>query len=179
MKWLFLMMIISINSYPQKIFKKNYDKGKIKLKFIRAYPGDVSDEHFNLVLPSSREVEIVCETNYQRIDHEENKSWVAYYNFYNYYQIRYSIDTKKCQSFVHYLLKVFQAVDEKNPIYLTFNLETKKVSEIYYPDINPYTLTGEYEDLFPKPPVRFKIPKKNKKEKLPKEEDYLQIPLFH
>ncbi len=180
MKLLLLTLFIPL-VWAQEIIKKDYESKDITLKFIRAFPGDISDEHFNLVLPSSREIEIVCASTYKHLsDHFKNESYVTYNNFYNYYPTKFHLNDKKCRSFVTYLLKVFHAVDEENPIYLTFNLKKKIISKIQYPDINPYSQKGDIKDLLPKKPIPFPIPRKKKKDKLkkqapPKEE---MIPLF-
>jgi len=177
-----LLFLISYQAHSQIIKKTNWDTGTVKLKFIRAYPGDISDEHFNLILPSSREIEIICATTYNRIstDHK-NESYVTYNNFYNRYPTKFRLNNKKCRKFVHYLLKVFPAVDEKNPIYLSFNLGSKLISKIQYPNIDPYSQWGDVKDLMEKPKIHMDIePKVDPPTKTPKEGDEKleQIPLF-
>ncbi len=174
-----LLCIISFQNFSQVIQKKNWDKGTIELKFIRAYPGEISDEHFNLILPSSREIEIICSTTFNRIatDHK-NESYVTYNNFYNKYPTKFRLNNKKCRKFVHYLLKVFPAVDETNPIYLSFNLKSKLISKIQYPKIDPYAQWGDIKDLMKKPKIKMKIKQKKKQEPSHQEDDFEQIPLF-
>ncbi len=176
-----LLSIISIQLFSQTIKKHNWNKGEIKLKFIRAYPGEVSDEHFNLILPSSREVELICATTYNRIGNDhKNESYVTYNNFYGIYPTKFRLNNKKCREFVHYLLKVFPAVDEQNPVLLSFNLKTKLISQIQYPKIDPYAQWGDVKDLMPKPKVQMKF-KNNKPKKVTpktKPEKLEQIPLF-
>ncbi|MCB9061133.1 MAG: hypothetical protein H6622_06400 [Halobacteriovoraceae bacterium] len=68
------------------------------------------------------------------------ESFIEYKNFANLIVGRfYFSNHKECDSFVNYSDKIFEFINDENPIKIVLDIDKKQISKIYFPHLDPYT----------------------------------------
>lgn len=157
-----IALILSMNVLGNDklvVIKKEY-RGKLKLNLIRAELGSFDTLEF--INENSRRVDIVCANN--RAYDNNKKAFLIYRNFYDRVMDKFEIPSNTaCEELKKFIFFTEGAVDEKRPFKLVLNIGSKTVSEIEYPDIDPYAVWGDHDDLFEKSKIL--LIKKYKNEK--------------
>lgn len=154
MKFLWLL-ILSTNVFALEIIKPDYTDKDIHLNIVRAYPA--SWETFTLVNSNSREMMLVCAKN--RIFDHNKRPFIEYRNFYNVKVARFSLPNDKvCRELSRFIEASHMAIDEDDGFKITLSRKDMSVKQIVYPNIDPFSDTGEFEDLFHKKKIIINIP---------------------
>ncbi len=147
-----LFLLFSSNSAQADltVIKKQFQT-KIELKLVRASLGSFDIVEF--INENSRKVEMVCANN--RAYDQNKKAFITFENFYGRGVDRFEIESNQvCQDLKKFVFITEGAVDEERPFKIEVNLIDQKVSKITYPDIDPYAIWGDMNDLFNKDQVR-------------------------
>jgi hypothetical protein len=127
-------------------------KFKVKrvIKVIRAIPD--SFETYSLTQSNGREMVLICASN--RVYDNNKKAMIEYRNFYNEIAGYFIIENNSvCKSMAKFIESTHYAIDEENPFIISLNTNSMKVEKIVYPQIDPFSNTGNIKDLFPKKKV--------------------------
>jgi len=154
MRALFLFFILS-NAYALEIIRPDYTDKDIHLNIVRAYPA--SWETFTLVNSNSREMMLVCANN--RIFDHNKRPFIEYRNYYDVKVARFSLPNDKvCQDLSRFIEAAHMSIDEDDGFKIVLSRKDMSVKQIVYPNIDPFSDTGEFEDLFHKKQVIINIP---------------------
>ena len=144
---LILLIFLSINTYAVDVIKPDYSDKKITLNIIQAYPG--SWETYTLVNSNSRHMTLICGKN--RVYDDNPLPYIQYRNFHNVKAAKFILPSDKvCKDLGRFIEQSHMAIDEKQGFKIVLSRKTMEVEEIHYPDIDPLSDSGEFEDLFPK-----------------------------
>jgi hypothetical protein len=120
------------------------------IKVIRAIPD--SFETYSLTQSNGREMVLICASN--RVYDNNKKAMLEYRNFYNEIAGYFIIDNNSvCKNMAKFIESTHYAIDEENPFIISLNMKAMRVEKIVYPQIDPFSNTGNMNDLFPKKKV--------------------------
>lgn len=139
-----LLMISS--AYALEVIRPIY-KNKIHLKVIRAEADSFST--YNLMNHNGREMLLVCSNN--RVYDNNPLPIIKYRNFFGEEAGDFILESEEvCQEMGRLIEKASFGIDERRPFLITLSTKDQRVERIVYPSVDPYSDTGEIEDLLPK-----------------------------
>jgi hypothetical protein len=140
-----LLGLLSFNALALDVIKPDYSHKKITLNIVQAYPG--SWETYTLVNSNSRHMTLVCGMN--RIYDNNPLPYIQYRNFYNVKAAKFVLPSDKvCKDLGRFIEQSHMAIDESQGFKIVLSRKTMEVEEIFYPDIDPLSDDGDFEDLF-------------------------------
>ena len=141
----FFFSLLTLNAYALDVIKPDCSHKKITLNIVQAYPG--SWETYTLVNSNSRHMTLVCGKN--RVYDDNPLPFIQYRNFYNVKAAKFILPSDKvCKDLGRFIEQSHMAIDESQGFKIVLSRKTMQVEQIFYPDIDPLSDNGDFEDLF-------------------------------